>query len=410
MPKQILLVDDSVTIHRVVEITFAHEDFAVTAVKTADEGLERARQLKPDVVLADAGQVGNQGKTGYDLCASMRQDAELGKTACLILTGNFTPYDEGKGSSSGADGFVVKPFETQAMIDKVKDAIARRTGGEVASPAPSAPVAAAAAAPAPASAANRAGIESLGKPLSTVAAETSARIPTQPSAAQRPAPLPVPPAPVAAAAPPPPAQPRPTPKATLMGIPAVNPSAYGITTPPAPVATKPAPVHVEPIAPIRPVAAAPSTPIRVEPIAPMKPMAPAPSAPIKLDPPKPAAPVAAHPTTLPANVPQMPRPSLVPGVATPKPAALSVGSEVTEVGRPQPGDIGAVVREAAERAAAAVPAAVASKLAAAGPEYEAIAKLSREVIEQVVWEVVPELAEAIIRAELDRLVRERQNI
>jgi hypothetical protein len=42
-------------------------------------------------------------------------------------------------------------------------------------------------------------------------------------------------------------------------------------------------------------------------------------------------------------------------------------------------------------------------LAARGPEYEAIAKLSREIIEQVVWEVVPELAEVIIRQEIDRL-------
>ena len=45
-------------------------------------------------------------------------------------------------------------------------------------------------------------------------------------------------------------------------------------------------------------------------------------------------------------------------------------------------------------------ASVEQKLAAIsakGPEYEAIAKLSREIIEQVVWEVVPELAEAIIR-------------
>jgi hypothetical protein len=42
-------------------------------------------------------------------------------------------------------------------------------------------------------------------------------------------------------------------------------------------------------------------------------------------------------------------------------------------------------------------------IAARGPEYEAIAKLSREIIEQVVWEVVPELAETIIRQEIDRL-------
>jgi hypothetical protein len=41
-----------------------------------------------------------------------------------------------------------------------------------------------------------------------------------------------------------------------------------------------------------------------------------------------------------------------------------------------------------------------ASIAARGPEYEAIAKLSREIIEKVVWEVVPELAEAIVREEL----------
>jgi hypothetical protein len=57
-------------------------------------------------------------------------------------------------------------------------------------------------------------------------------------------------------------------------------------------------------------------------------------------------------------------------------------------------------------AAAVVSNVVAQKmsaLAARGPEYEAIAKLSKEIIEQVVWEIVPELAEAIIRQEVDRL-------
>jgi hypothetical protein len=55
---------------------------------------------------------------------------------------------------------------------------------------------------------------------------------------------------------------------------------------------------------------------------------------------------------------------------------------------------------------AVISSAVAQKvaaIAARGPEYEAIAKLSREIIEQIVWEVVPELAEVIIRQEVDRL-------
>jgi hypothetical protein len=77
-----------------------------------------------------------------------------------------------------------------------------------------------------------------------------------------------------------------------------------------------------------------------------------------------------------------PAPPARPRVATPPPAA-----------QPRP----SLVPPAAH---ASVAASVEQKLAAIsakGPEYEAIAKLSREIIEQVVWEVVPELAEAIIR-------------
>src|SRR5262245_52366663 len=140
MPKQILLVDDSVTIHRVVEITFAHEDFTITCVKSGEEGISRARELKPDLVLADAGM---SPKSGYEVYAALRADPQLAQTPCLILTGNFSPYDDAKGSSAGADGFVVKPFETQALIDKAKEAIAKRgTRGAPAKPtAPTPPLA-----------------------------------------------------------------------------------------------------------------------------------------------------------------------------------------------------------------------------------------------------------------------------
>jgi len=57
---------------------------------------------------------------------------------------------------------------------------------------------------------------------------------------------------------------------------------------------------------------------------------------------------------------------------------------------------------------AAVTERAVGELSARGPEYEAVAKLSREIIERIAWEVVPELAEVIIREHLDRLVAERQ--
>src|SRR3954454_17531663 len=136
MPKQILLADDSVTIHRVVEITFAREDYKITAVKSGDEAIARAKDLKPDLVLVDAGLA---GKSGYDVVAAIKDDPGLDSVPCLILTGNFSPYDEVKGQKAGADGFVVKPFETQAIIDKVGEAIKRGGKAAVATAAAPAP-------------------------------------------------------------------------------------------------------------------------------------------------------------------------------------------------------------------------------------------------------------------------------
>jgi CheY-like chemotaxis protein len=402
MPKQILLVDDSVTIQRVVELTFAHEtDYKVTAAKSADEGLQKARDLKPDIVLADAGM---SGKSGYDLCASLRSESALASTPVLILTGNFAPYDEARGTKAGADGYVVKPFETQALIDKVADAINKKGAR---------PAAAVSMPPIVATTAGRKD-DSL-----EIQIEGGKSVPT-PVPATRPSapPPPAPPPPAAVKPPTSPPQAR-----TMMGIPAPN------LTPPAP--TPPPP---KPVAPPPSVAAAPP-----------------PSPPPPAARPTPAPPAAATATAMPQAVPQMPRAPMIPGVAMPSSAKAAPPPRATLMGIPTvnpanlpPGAVAlppSMIKPSAPWApptpAAAPPApahqpsppaahapplpvaahasmvsAVADRavadLSARGPEYEAIAKVSREVIERIAWEVVPELAETIIREQLDRLVAERQ--
>lgn len=100
----------------------------------------------------------------------------------------------------------------------------------------------------------------------------------------------------------------------------------------------------------------------------------------------------------------MPRPTPPPPTATlsgPPPAVPVVPRKTGPVAIPVPQFV------APAPVVASVSAAIDQKVAAIatrGKEYEAIAKLSREIIEQVVWEVVPELAEAIIKQEIDRLV------
>ncbi|HNI59275.1 MAG TPA: response regulator, partial [Pseudomonadota bacterium] len=116
MPKQILLVEDSVTMQKVVQIAFAKEDYQIVAVSSADEALARLKEARPDVLVIDAGLT---GKNGYDLTAAARAEANGKDVPVLLLTSNFNPFDEARGQRSGVNANLVKPFDTQSVIDKV---------------------------------------------------------------------------------------------------------------------------------------------------------------------------------------------------------------------------------------------------------------------------------------------------
>jgi CheY-like chemotaxis protein len=113
MSKKILLAEDSVTMQRVVLMTFAGEDVELEVTSSVDEALELYGESEPDLVIAD---LSMEGKNGYDLCKAVKA---AGGQPVLILHGSAAPYDEAKGKDAGADGEITKPFETAALIDKV---------------------------------------------------------------------------------------------------------------------------------------------------------------------------------------------------------------------------------------------------------------------------------------------------
>jgi len=121
MSKKLLLADDSITIQKVIGITFANEDYELTVVDNGDAALEKARTLRPDLILAD---VFMPGKNGYELCAAIRQDPGLSHVPVLLLTGTFEPFDEGKARQAGATDWISKPFESQGLIDRVEKILA----------------------------------------------------------------------------------------------------------------------------------------------------------------------------------------------------------------------------------------------------------------------------------------------
>jgi CheY-like chemotaxis protein len=128
MPKSLLLADDSITIQRVVGITFANEDFSITTVDNGEDAIAKARQLKPDIILAD---VIMPKKNGYEVCQAVKTDPQLRHIPVLLLAGTFEAFDENRARDAGADGHITKPFESQALIDKVNSLLA---GGEATRP------------------------------------------------------------------------------------------------------------------------------------------------------------------------------------------------------------------------------------------------------------------------------------
>lgn len=117
MSKKILLADDSVTIQKIVEITFQEEDFEVWTVSNGLDALEKVKGDRPDIILAD---ISMPGLNGIDLCEKLKNDPKYKNTPFILLTNSFEEFDKKKCDKIGVDGYIEKPFESQDLLDMVQ--------------------------------------------------------------------------------------------------------------------------------------------------------------------------------------------------------------------------------------------------------------------------------------------------
>jgi CheY-like chemotaxis protein len=323
VPVTLLAVDDSVTMRKVLEMTFAGEDYRVVTADSADSALALARTERPAVVLADATL---EGKSGYDLAQVVKR--EMPNVPVLILSSKLHPYDPAKGQAARVDDHIDKPFDTQQLIDKVR---ALASGPALqASPKPAAPTPAVSARPA-----------------------APAAQPARPAAA----------APLAAPA-------------------AARPQA---STPAA-----------------APAGARPSVPANLRQTMQSPGAAPSPAAPVITNAP-PRAP-AAQPKPV-ATIPHQPAAQPAAAVRATQPAASASASPPAAQAPAQPAVV-AAANAAAPQLVAKVEGDLGKKLAGMGltkEQIEGVLALSHDLVERVVWEVVPLLAETMIKEEIQRL-------
>src|SRR5437870_9183688 len=117
MGSKILLADDSITIQKVVNLTFGDEGIEVVAVSNGDVAERRLNEIKPDLVLAD---IFMPGKNGYELCEAIKENSQFRNVPVVLLVGAFEPFDQAEAQRVRADAHLTKPFESRTLVETVR--------------------------------------------------------------------------------------------------------------------------------------------------------------------------------------------------------------------------------------------------------------------------------------------------
>jgi CheY-like chemotaxis protein len=123
LTRKILLADDSLTIQKVVELTFSDSEYDLVCVSNGQRVLDRiAGGEIPDLILAD---VVMPEKNGYEVCEAIKANPATARVPVVLLSGTFEPFDRDRAERLGCDAIVSKPFDSQQLLRQVEALLAR---------------------------------------------------------------------------------------------------------------------------------------------------------------------------------------------------------------------------------------------------------------------------------------------
>ena len=114
--KNVLVVDDSPTDREYLSGILSKNGFAVTTAASAEEGIAKARQAKPDLVLMD---VVMPGQNGYQATRTLSKDESTKNIPVIICTSKGQETDRIWGMRQGARDYIVKPVNQTELLAKI---------------------------------------------------------------------------------------------------------------------------------------------------------------------------------------------------------------------------------------------------------------------------------------------------
>ncbi len=121
--KRILVVEDDEDIQELVRFNLAKEGYQITLVESGEEGLESARNDKPDLVVLD---LMLPGMDGLDVCRQLKNDPLTQHIPVVMLTAKGEESDIVVGLELGADDYITKPFSPKVLAARLKTVLRRK--------------------------------------------------------------------------------------------------------------------------------------------------------------------------------------------------------------------------------------------------------------------------------------------
>ncbi len=125
--KSVLVIDDSPTVRRLAELVLSQHDYTVYTAEDGDEGLERARQVLPSVILVDFVM---PKMNGYKFCRLIRTEDSLKDIPLILISSKGEDVGQTFEERFGVLHYFQKPFEPEELIEKLEEVLAERGGEE----------------------------------------------------------------------------------------------------------------------------------------------------------------------------------------------------------------------------------------------------------------------------------------
>jgi len=122
MAKKILLVDDEPELLEMVKIRLEANNYEVITASDGQEGLDKAKREKPDIIILD---IMLPRMDGYKVCGLLKADTRHNKIPIIMFTARAQESDEKLGKELGADAYITKPFESVELLGKINELLGR---------------------------------------------------------------------------------------------------------------------------------------------------------------------------------------------------------------------------------------------------------------------------------------------